>query len=526
MRRLLALALACAATLAAQANQPDRLEWFRDQGFGLFIHWSVDSQLGTVISHSLAGASDDYATRFFTELPRSFNPRRFHPEDWAALAKLAGVRYVVFTAKHHSGFAMWPTATTPFAIDKTPFRGDILGGVLSAFKEQGIAPGIYFSPDDFHWLRQNNITINRGPDFDPPKHPGLLALDQVQLREILTKYGPIDVVFLDGAPDGLKELAWEIRPQTVVTRGAITTPEQYVPGIPLEGAWEACITMGTAWQYQPRNEVYKSGYELIRLLYETRAKGGNLLLNVGPKPDGELPIEQEERLREMALWMFVNGESIYSVRPWIITNEQNIWFTRRKGADTIYAVVAEPWKRGDWKDIVLRSAKATEQTRVSVLGQNDQVYEYTKTVPKTTWKQESDGLHIRAMFAQRLQDNSKWPNPVVLKLTNVQPALTPPRVETVRASRNNSAVVLQGNLQSLGDARSVEVRFEYRSLKGLDTNERSGEWTTTPYQRMNAAGAFSARVPAWAPDEPYEFRAAVKHPALTMYGDAKRVRVP
>ena len=100
-------------------NKPERLEWFRDQGFGLFIHWSVDSQLGTVISHSLAGASDDYLKRFFEDLPNSFNPRKFHPADWAALAKLAGIRYVVFTAKHHSGFCMWQTATTGFQRSST-----------------------------------------------------------------------------------------------------------------------------------------------------------------------------------------------------------------------------------------------------------------------------------------------------------------------------------------------------------------------------------------------------------------------
>ena len=158
------------------------------------------------------------------------------------------------------------------------------------------------------------------------------------MAELMTHYGPIDVVFLDGAAEGLKEEAWQMQPKTVVTRGAITTPEQYVPGVPLEGAWEACITMGTAWQYQPQ-DVYKSGTELIRLLYETRAKGGNLLLNVGPKPDGELPIEQEERLRELALWMFVNGEAIYGVRPWVITNEQTTWFTKKKDENTIFAMV-------------------------------------------------------------------------------------------------------------------------------------------------------------------------------------------
>ena len=111
----LLLALATAARAAVQdptagsRNKPERLAWFQDQGFGLFIHWNVDVQLGTVISHSLVGASDDYIARYFTELPRTFNPRKFHPEDWAALAKLAGVRYMVLTTKHHAGFCLWPS---------------------------------------------------------------------------------------------------------------------------------------------------------------------------------------------------------------------------------------------------------------------------------------------------------------------------------------------------------------------------------------------------------------------------------
>ena len=304
----------------------------------------------------------------------------------------------------------------------------------------------------------------------------------------------------------------------------MTTPEQYVPGIPLEGAWEANLTMGTAWQYQPRNEIYKSGGELIALLYQTRAKGGNLLLNVGPKPDGELPIEQEERLRELALWMFVNQECIYGVRPWVVTNEQGYWFTKKKNEDTLYVVVTEPWKRGDWKDIILHSVKATSQTEAIVLGQNDKVLEYNTTVvPKTTFQQDAGGLHVRAMFAQRLQDNSKWPNPIVLKLTHVQPALTPPQVQTGGAIRVGSGVKLNGTLRSLGDAKAVEVRFEYRSLKGLDANERSGAWQATSLQHMSAPGDFSAAVPAWEQGEPYEFRAVVQHPLLTMYGDSHKV---
>jgi alpha-L-fucosidase len=501
-------------------NKADRLEWFRDQGFGMFIHWSVDSQLGVVISHSLVGASDDYNTRFFKDLPKTFNPRKFHPEDWAALAKLAGVKYVMFTTKHHSGFGMWDTATTPFNIMNTPFHRDTTAAIFDAFRAQGIAPGVYFSPDDFWWLWKNGKTIQRGvPEVQPAQNPGLMSYDQAQLRELLTKYGNIDLVFFDGETAGLRDLAWKINPNIIVTRGAISTPEQYVPGIPLEGAWEANLTMGTAWQYQPQNEVYKSGGQVLSLLIETRAKGGNLLMNVGPKPDGDLPIEQEERLREVALWMFVNQEAIYAVRPWVITNEQGIWFTKKKNEDTLYAIVkeAEVWKRGQWKDIVLHSVKATAKTEVSILGQNDKVFEYQPKVdPKSTFHQEADGLHIRAFRSQRLQDNSKWPNPAVLKITNVRAAFKPPQVITDPYDTRTST--LKGELRTLGDAQSLEVGFEYRDITGLDTHERYGNWIATGAQKLTAPGKFSAPTAALEPGHTYEFRALVKHPLLTMYG--------
>ncbi len=357
-----------------------------------------------------------------------------------------------------------------------------------------------------------------------------MAHDQAQIKELLTKYGPIDVMFFDGQPEGLKELAWKLQPNIVVTRGAIQTPEQYIPGVPIEGAWESCITMGTEWPYKPTNETYKSGGELISLLIETRAKGGNLLLNVGPKPDGELPIEQEDRLREVAQWMFINGECIYGVRPWIITNEADVWFTKAKGADTLYAIVKskEPWKFGAWKDIVLHSVQATPQTQVSVLSQNDKVLEYQlEVVPKTTFGQQADGLHIRAMRAQRQYTNYRWPNPVVLKITNVKPALVPPRVETGKARWNATAksAALEGNLLSMGNAASLEVGFEYRSIKGMDRSERTAPWVALPLVRKEAAGAFSAVVEGWKPSDEYEFRAVVRHPLLTIYGADVVIRV-
>jgi alpha-L-fucosidase len=526
---IFALLLAASQAAAEPGNQPDRVEWFRDQGFGMFIHWSVDSQLGTVISHSMVGATDDYVHRFITELPKTFNPRKFHPEDWAVLAKLAGMRYVVFTAKHHSGFAMFPTATTDFGIMNTAFHRDITGEVLAAFREQGIAPGLYFSPDDFWWLYKNGKTIQRHvPGVEPVNNPGLLRHDQAQVRELFTKYGPIDVVFFDGAPEGLRELAWQLQPRTVVTRGALQTPEQYIPGVPLEGAWEACITMGTAWQYQPQNETYKSGGQLISMLIETRAKGGNLLLNVGPKPDGELPIEQESRLREVANWMFVNGESIYAVRPWVITNEGEYWFTKKKDENTLYvfAKTAKPWERGAWNDLVLHSVRATPNTKVTILSQNDHVLEYKpEVIPQTTFHQASDGLHIRAMHTLRLQDNSKWPNPVVLKLTNVQTALTPPRIETTSGTWNRAmgTATLEGTILNVGNAEGMEVGFEYRPIRGGDVNERNQPWTPSSFERRTTIGPYSATITGLKPTEAYEYRAVARHPLLSIYGAEKQL---
>ncbi|MCB1021323.1 MAG: alpha-L-fucosidase, partial [Acidobacteria bacterium] len=345
MRRLLPLLLACAALLPAQ-NDPERIEWFRDLGFGLFLHWSLDSQVGSVISHSLVGADEEYIERFQNELPRSFNPTKFDAKEWARLAKLAGFRYVVFTAKHHSGFCMFHTETTDYSIEHTPFERDVTREIVEAFREEGIAIGIYFSPDDFHFLHnQGTLISRRRPEVLTNNNPALLEYDRKQVRELYTKYGSVEVFFIDGEPEGLKQLAWEIQPKTVVTRGEIETPEQYTPGLPLDGPWEGNLTMGVQWQYRPTNDTLKSGTELIETLVETRAKGGNLLLNIAPHPDGDIPKEQADRLREIALWMMVNRDSIYGTRTWIITNEGPIWFTKKKDEKTVYAfVTGEPWK--------------------------------------------------------------------------------------------------------------------------------------------------------------------------------------
>lgn len=530
-RCAMALLAGMALQSFAQTNRADRLEWFRDQGFGLFIHWSVDSQLGVVISHSLVGASDDYVNRFYGELPKSFNPRKFNAPELAALAKLAGVRYVVFTAKHHSGFCMWDTATTDLNIMHTPFKRDATREILTAFRDQGIAPGLYFSPDDFWWLHRNGITIQRkNAEVQPINNPGLMSYSLDQIRELMTKYGNVDVVFFDGQAEKMRDLAWQLQPDTVVTRGAILTPEKTIPGQTIDAPWESCITMGDGWQYQPTLENYKSGGQLIQMLVETRAKGGNLLLNIGPKSDGELPIEQEERLREIAEWMFVNGEAIYGVRPWAVANEGDVWFTNKKNEDTVFAIVTtkKPWRLGDEKDVALASVRATAQTTVSVLGQNDKALEYQTIIPKTTWKQEADGLHVHFFHAQRLRDNRQWPNPVVLKITHAAAAAEQAIVETSggKWGASSTTATFAGNLQKLGNASEIQAGFEFRDITGLDTTERTGRWEATKLDRLTAPGKFSAEVSGLKPGNSYEFRAVVKSGAQTGYGREMELKSP
>ncbi len=516
-------------------NNPDRIEWFRDLGLGLFIHWSYDSQLTSVISHSAVGADEAYLKRYFDELPKSFNPKQYDPREWARIARLAGFRYVVFTAKHHSGFCMFATETTDFNIMETPFGRDVSKELADAFRAEGIAVGWYFSPDDFHFLYRQGTLISRlRPEVLPPNNPGLLQLNLAQERELMMNYGPIDVVFFDppaNSPLGrneivgaMKELIWELSPNTVVTRGEIETPEQYTPGVPLEGAWEGNMTMGTQWQYRGTNEHYKSGTELINAWIETRAKGGNFLLNIGPMPNGALPVEQESLMREMALWRMVNAEAVGAVRPWVITNEGDIWFTRAKDADTVYAFVpGSDWPWGQQKQFTLKSVMVGEQSEIRILGQNEKVLEYLPDVtPKTVWEQVPEGLRINAYRAQRLYNDRRWPNPVVLKISGAIAGLQPPIVITSEGAEWGAReAMLQARLQELGDATSVQVGFEYRRKKSTaEMYEPDDPWKLVGKKLVSRSspGDFSSTLSKVDASRSWEYRAVVEHPKVRLYG--------
>ena len=405
-------------------NNPEGNEAFMDWGLGVFVHWGVDVQIGSVISHSMVGASPEYLERYISELPASFNPRDFEPDRWAKLAKLAGFKYMVFTTKHHSGFCMWPSETTGFSIENTPFKRDVVGEYVQACRENGLKVGFYFSPDDFHFLHKQGRTISRLAEYASiTGNPELLEFNKQQVKELLTAYGPIDLMFFDSFEnEALVQFTHQLQPGCIVTRGEMETPEQLVPDAPVPGPWEACFTLGNQWQYKPTNEEYKTGTGLIEMLIEIRAKGGNLLINMGPDPDGGIPFEQERIFRELALWMFVNRESIYDIRPCPVIRERDIWFTRSKDGSDAYLFLTgqEYWDLGEERFFTVHSVKTTGTTEISVLGQNDSVVEYRPEInPVSQFSQQEDGLTISVYRAQRLYNNRRWPNPVVVKLTNV-----------------------------------------------------------------------------------------------------------
>jgi alpha-L-fucosidase len=507
-------------------NKPEREVWLKNTGLGLFIHFSMDGQIGVVISHSLVGASDDYVNRYFNELPKTFDPSKFDPHQIAVLAKLAGMKYIVFTTKHHSGFCMWDTKTTDFNITKTPYKKDLLKEFVNATREVGLQVGFYFSPEDFNFLRDHHIPISRTDvKMDERTHKEYDDYTRRQCEELMTNYGKIDVLFIDGDPtEVVKQTCWKLQPDLLITRGAIKTPEQIMPGAMINEPWLSCITMGTAWGYQPTNERYKSGNQLIDLLIEARAKGGSLLLNVGPKPNGELPIEQEERLREMSAWYFINRECIDSVRSWVVTKEDNIWFTS-KGGHTLYAIVedAENWKEGTRKTFLIRSAVSTVSTKVNVLGQNSQVIEYKNDDVSCKYKQTDKGLEVSVVKAQRIYDDHRWPNPVVIKLENVDPAFKEAvAVETGGTAASANGVTLKGRILNYTNKSVKRARFNYRPYSGQVETLYAGKWTASPWVAIKPDGGFDITIKTLKGN--YEYKAIAGQGNVEIEGENKLLK--
>lgn len=412
-------------------NDLAREEAFRDLGFGMFIHWSLDCLMGTVISHWMIGAQTNLVDQFIAEKPGQFNPKYFDAQAYALLAQQAGMKYMCFTAKHHNGFCMYNTKTTPFNIMNTPFGRDVFLELTEAFRKVGILPGVYFSPLDFYVNYQQGHTIHFLTSESVPQNNRRLMQNNLnQMKELLEQYGNLNTVFFDGPPESLKELVWKIQPQCLVTRGEMETPECELPDKIMDWAWEANYCMGESWGYKPYGDRLKTPRELIELLIKIRALGGNFLLNVSPDAFGLIPLEQVAILREMGLFVFFNQEAIYGVRPWKVSHEGKIWFTKKREENTVYAfVMDETWGVGydyanhqeKWHDITLKSVQATENTQIELVGQRgDALEHHPELSPRCRWKQDHQGLHIHCLQSFRPYDNRQWPYPVAIRITNAR----------------------------------------------------------------------------------------------------------
>jgi len=422
------------------SNDLEKTEIFRDAGLGLFIHWGPNSQMGTEISWPLNNASDDYIEKYYA-LAETFNPVLFDAAEWARLARLAGMEYVVFTSKHHDGFCMFDTAYSDFKITRTPYGRDIVARVAESFRKEGFLVGFYYSPGDFRYQYETGRRSQflMAPDFESevpfgPLKKGFVDYERGHVEELLTKYGDVFMLWFDGKCEPLKKHAWRVRQDIFIGRGEIPTPEQEIPGQPDDRAWESCMTTSWQWSYQPNPDI-RTAREVIENLIHIRARGGNLLLNVGPRPDGRIAPPDEALLRELGLWMMLYGEAIKGVRPWTVTNEGDIWLTSLRGEETVYAFADLEYGLPGIKApagcrFTLRSVRTTPETRISVLSQDGGV----------EWVEDAGGLHITVSRTHTIQliknplagDGSKpgqkispltwgpdWP--VAVKITKIKP---------------------------------------------------------------------------------------------------------
>ena len=404
-----------------------KLAQWQDWKFGLMMHWGPYSQWGVVESWTLCSEDEPWCRRSmdnyveykkaYEALPRTFNPSKFDPAKWAAAAKSAGMRYVVFTTKHHDGFSMFDTKQTDYRITSpdVPFhadpRADITRAVFDAFRAEGFGTGAYFSKPDWHhpdfwapeWAtpdRNVNYSIERYPD----RWQRFRDFTYRQIEELASGYGPLDILWLDGgwvrprplieiAPGHFLEnaknmdidmpriaaMARRRQPGLLIVDRTVTgryenyrTPEQEIPEKPLPYPWETCMTMGDQWSWNA-NDTAKSTRRLVHLLVDIVSKGGNFLLNVGPSPEGEFAPEAYDRLRGIGDWMKINSEAIYGTRPMAPFKEAGICFTSLPNG-TVYAVyLAAEGETAPPPKIMLTSISPRPGSTVAMLGVREPV---------------------------------------------------------------------------------------------------------------------------------------------------------
>ena len=329
------------------ATADARLAWWREARFGMFIHYGPVTLTGQEISWSRANSNTNCPNKgktpvaVYDNLYKKFNPTNFNAADWAGVAKMAGMKYVVLTAKHCDGFLLWNSKTDGYNITATPFKRDLCAEFAQAVRKDGLKLGWYFSPMDW-----------RDPDFRTERNAAFITRMQGELSELLSNYGKVDVLWFDY--DGREavydqtntyRLVKKLQPEILIDNrldlgvkqgnrlmlnpnADFYTPEQQIGAYDDQRPWETCMTICRQWSWKPDDKM-KSPAEVVSILCRVVGGDGNLLLNVGPMPDGRIEPRQVEVLKKVGAWMKVNGECIYGTRggPWKPT--ANLTSTRK-----------------------------------------------------------------------------------------------------------------------------------------------------------------------------------------------------
>lgn len=337
---LLTLLLAAIPAFSQPKTPPvpdtERTRWFREAKFGIFVHWGPYSVIGR---HEWARHKLQIPQAEYDKFARQFNPVKFNAAEWTNLFQNAGARYMVITSKHHDGFSIYRSGVSNYDMKITPYPGDPLKQLADAAQRSGLRLGFYHSimdwkHPDYRPIRSWETVKPEEKDGDLPRY---LETMKAQLRELLSNYGDVATIWFDGEwehkpeeinADGIYDLIRSLQPNTLINdrlynrrpgnKADFGTPEQFVPATGLTGAdgrpllWESCVTINSdSWGYNKYETEFKTDRDLIRMLIEVVSKGGNLLLNVGPRPDGTIQPEFVERLQSIGRWMSANGEAIY-----------------------------------------------------------------------------------------------------------------------------------------------------------------------------------------------------------------------
>lgn len=368
------------------------LENWQDLKFGLFMHWGTYSQWGIVESWSLCPEDEGWTQRKpehgetyyeyvknYENLQKTFNPVDFNPQKWADAAKVAGMKYVVFTTKHHDGFAMFDTQESDYKITspQTPFsthpKADVTKEIFSTFRKEGFKIGAYFSKPDWHteyYWWSYFPPKDRNVNYDPLKYPErwdeYKTFTYNQINELTSNYGKVDILWLDGGwvrpfnsidtsvdwqrtikveqdidMDRIGNMARKNQPGIIVVDRTVpgewenyVTPEQAIPNQPLDVPWESCITMGNSFSYVP-NDEYKPTQKIVETLVKIISRGGNYLLNIAPGPNGDFDQAAYDRLNELSSWIAINESAIYSTRAVAPYHDGDYYYTRSKDSKTV-----------------------------------------------------------------------------------------------------------------------------------------------------------------------------------------------